>query len=126
MPNNINFLMGAAIGMTLMGCNKHLCVNMMLASTNSNIQTPDNYSKETKISELTTWYVFGFPFGDISSPQAAFNELNQDAVYVNNLELRANFWYLSIPLTEEFGIGIAKDSWTAKGSVVKAKSSEAE
>ena len=113
------------LGMTLVGCNKQLCVNMMLASTNSNIQPTENFSRETKVSELTTWYIFGFPLGDIASPQAAFNELNQDASYVNNLELRANFWYLSIPITEDLEIGIAKDSWTAKGGVVKTKSSEA-
>ena len=103
----------------LTGCTKQLCVNMKLASTSSNIQMTEDFSKETKVEQITTWYVMGIPVGDVTSPQSTFNRLNQDAVYINNLELRSSFWYLSIPISETFSLGIEKQSWNAKGTVVK-------
>ena len=104
----------------LTGCSKQLCVNMKLASTSSNIKMAEDFSKKTQVEQITTWYVMGIPIGEITSPQATFNKLNQDAVYINNLELRSSFWYLSIPLSESISLGVEKESWKAKGTVVKS------
>ena len=111
----------ASSALALSGCVTQLCVNMKLASTSSNIQLTNDFSKDTRVEQLTTFYLMGFPLGDESTPQAAFGKLNQDADYINNLELSSSFWHFSLPVSEDFSIGISKESWKAKGTVVKNK-----
>ena len=77
----------------LIGCGStQLSKNMELVSTNSKLALSDDYKSETKRAEVSTFYIFGIPLGDEASAVAAFNKLNQDATYVNNLKLVPKGW----------------------------------
>lgn len=97
----------------LIGCGStQLSKSMSLVSTNSKLVLSDDYKSETKRAEVSTFYIFGIPLGDEASAIAAFNKLNQDATYVNNLKL--------VPVGWDFKF-VSKRSWVAEGTVVKVQ-----
>ena len=92
------------------GCGStQLSENLAYVSVQSEVVPKASVRKESRHEEVCTWYIFGLPLGDIASPKVAFNAINRNAVYVNNLALYpTGFEYLFV----------AKRCWNADGTAV--------
>ena len=95
-----------------------LSVDLKFVSTSTKLNKPIN-KKKSKKKEVCTWYLFGIPLGETSSPQAVFEKLDEGAVYINHLAIWPSGWrFWRIGENSYF---IAKSCWNAKGVVAQGK-----
>ena len=103
----------------LVGCGStQLSINMALASTSPNLDPSKEVKKENRTEEQCTWFLFGIPVTDKTSPSKAFNKLNEGADYINNLAIYPTgwrFWKLGNGKDGTDTYLIAKSCWNADG-----------
>ena len=119
-----SMLFGGAVLLLSVGCRPKVCVNMALISTHSVVNEGKQLKKEFKEARVVNWEIMGIPLGPEVSPRKAFNKLNYGAIYINNLQIINRGFYFSIPLSEDISIGVSKEAWVAKGTVVTAAEPE--
>ncbi len=87
-----------------------LALDLDMISTHSKINPDAPARMENRTSQICTWYVFGLPIGKEATPQAAFNEVNDGALYLNHMKLEPKWWVL---IASEGDVVIGKVCWNA-------------